>query len=107
MKLPPATEATSEKIPAVGKFGWHDHGRRFGLVARWLLLESDCRLCSLPRHARVRFADFVYRIPAQRSPQAGATKSQKKADVAEHPEVINHAGLLVNEPPGQAGLLFS
>ena len=24
----------------------------------------------------------------------------KKADVAEHPEVFDHVGLLVNEPPG-------
>jgi len=29
----------------------------------------------------------------------------KKADVAEHPEVFDHVGLLVNEPPGTAGLL--
>jgi hypothetical protein len=31
----------------------------------------------------------------------------KKADVAEHPEVFHHVGLLVNEPPGTAGLLFN
>jgi hypothetical protein len=31
---------------------------------------------------------------------------RKKAGVAEHPEVLDHAGLLVNEPPGTAGLLF-
>ena len=30
----------------------------------------------------------------------------KKADVAEHPKVFDHVGLLVNEPPGTAGLLF-
>ncbi len=30
----------------------------------------------------------------------------KKADVAEHPQVLSHVGLLVNEPPGQAELLF-
>jgi hypothetical protein len=30
----------------------------------------------------------------------------KKADVVAHPEVFDHAGLLVNEPPGTAGLLF-
>jgi len=29
----------------------------------------------------------------------------KKADVAEHPKVLDHVGLLVNEPPGTAGLL--
>jgi hypothetical protein len=31
----------------------------------------------------------------------------KKADVAEHPEVFDHVGLLVNGPPGTAGLPFS
>jgi hypothetical protein len=30
----------------------------------------------------------------------------KKADVAEHPEVFDHVGLLINEPLGMAGLLF-
>ena len=29
----------------------------------------------------------------------------KKADVAEYPEAFDHVGLLVNEPPGPAGLL--
>jgi hypothetical protein len=28
----------------------------------------------------------------------------KKADVVENPEVFDHAGLLVNGPPGTAGL---
>jgi hypothetical protein len=32
----------------------------------------------------------------------------QKADVAEHPEVSNHVGLLINEPPGIPGCsLFS
>ncbi len=31
----------------------------------------------------------------------------KRTDVAEHPEVLSHVGLLVNEPPGQAELLFT
>jgi len=30
----------------------------------------------------------------------------KKTGVLEHPEAFEHAGLLVNEPPGWAGLLF-
>jgi len=30
----------------------------------------------------------------------------KKADVVENPKVFDHVGLLVNEPPGTAGLLF-
>jgi hypothetical protein len=29
----------------------------------------------------------------------------KKADVAEHPEVFDHVGLLFNEPPSTTGLL--
>jgi hypothetical protein len=33
-------------------------------------------------------------------------QTNKKTDVADHPEVINHVGLLVNEPTGTAGLLF-
>lgn len=31
----------------------------------------------------------------------------KKADVAKHPTVFGHVGLLGNEPPGTAGLPFS
>jgi hypothetical protein len=31
---------------------------------------------------------------------------QKKADVAEHPEVFDHVGLLATEPLGTTGLLF-
>jgi hypothetical protein len=34
------------------------------------------------------------------------TGAKKKADVVEHPEVFDHVGLHVNEPPGTAGLLF-
>jgi hypothetical protein len=30
----------------------------------------------------------------------------KKADVAEHPKVFDHVGLLNNEPPGRAELFF-
>ena len=33
-------------------------------------------------------------------------RATKKADVAEHPQVFDHVGLLVNEPPGTAELLF-
>ena len=32
-------------------------------------------------------------------------QNHKKSDVAEHPEVFDHVGLLVNEPPGKAELL--
>ena len=35
-----------------------------------------------------------------------AALKNKKADVAEHPKAFDHVGLLTNEPPGKAGLLF-
>jgi hypothetical protein len=34
----------------------------------------------------------------------GARK--KKAGMVEHPEVFDHAGLLINGPPGKAGVPF-
>jgi hypothetical protein len=30
----------------------------------------------------------------------------RKTDVAEHPQVLRHVGLLINEPPGIAKSLF-
>jgi hypothetical protein len=33
-------------------------------------------------------------------------RETKKADVAEHPGVFYHVGLLVNEPSSYAGMLF-
>ena len=35
-----------------------------------------------------------------------AALKNKKADEAEHPKAFDHVGLLSNEPPGKAGLLF-
>jgi hypothetical protein len=35
-----------------------------------------------------------------------ASPKAKKADVGKHPEVFGHVGLLVNRPPGTAGLPF-
>jgi hypothetical protein len=46
------------------------------------------------------------RTVAEIAPRRPAPKQNKKADVAEHPEVFDHVGLLVNEPPGTTGLLF-
>jgi hypothetical protein len=34
------------------------------------------------------------------------SQANKKTDVADHPEGVNHIGLLINEPPSAAGLLF-
>jgi len=35
-----------------------------------------------------------------------AAPKTKKADVAKHPKALNHVGLLVNRPPGTAGMPF-
>jgi hypothetical protein len=35
------------------------------------------------------------------------TELNEKADVAEHPQVFHHVGVLVNGPPGTAGLPFN
>ena len=48
---------------------------------------------------------FIWGLPRDRDRLA--SPQTKKADVAEHPEVFDHVGLLVNEPPGQAGLPFT
>src|ERR1700732_5450769 len=40
-------------------------------------------------------------------PPVATVPRAKKTGVAEHPEVFNHAGILVNGPPGMAGLPFS
>jgi len=37
-------------------------------------------------------------------PHSARAVENKKADVVEHPEVFDHVGLLVTEPPGKAGL---
>jgi hypothetical protein len=43
-----------------------------------------------------------------RQPRLGSTRttSAKKTDVTEHPQVFRHIGLLFNEPPSTARLLF-
>ena len=35
-----------------------------------------------------------------------AAPKNKKADMAEDPEVFDHVGLLFDEPPGSTGLFF-
>jgi hypothetical protein len=37
---------------------------------------------------------------------ATSPQVKKKADAGKHPKVLNHVGLLFNEPPGTAGLPF-
>jgi len=38
---------------------------------------------------------------------SATAERNKKAGVAEHSDVFDHAGLLVNEPPGKTGLPFT
>jgi hypothetical protein len=40
------------------------------------------------------------------SPESDRRHGNKKADVTRHPKVLNHVGLLINGPPGTAGLPF-
>ena len=50
--------------------------------------------------------DLLQRMPPFCLRLIRASSGEKKADVAEHPQGFDHVGLLVNEPPGPAGLLF-
>jgi hypothetical protein len=52
------------------------------------------------------FKGVVLALSATFHAPFAAEAVEKKADVAEHPEVFDHAGLLVNEPPDPAGLPF-
>jgi hypothetical protein len=64
--------------------------------------------------ARLFFTSPQRKQVIQRIPLAGASgfclrkaaRAKKKTDVVGHPEVFDHVGLLVNEPPGTAGLPF-
>jgi hypothetical protein len=49
---------------------------------------------------------FIVRIMPASTSASDKGQGTKKADVAEHPEVFHHVGLLINEPPGTAGLPF-
>ena len=81
-----------------------DHGHRLGRVACSLLLESGCRLGDLLCHGQI---GLFHPVPPWCLRPPGVTASEKKADVAEHPEAFDHVGLLVNELPGPAGLPFT
>ena len=56
----------------------------------------------IPRSNR---ASPPYRVLMTASVPSNGKK--KKADVVEHPQGFDHVGLLVDEPPGAAGLLFT
>jgi hypothetical protein len=61
------------------------------------LLESDGHLGDLVRHGRI---GHVHWVPPC------CIDSEKKADEVEHLEVFDPVGILVNGPPGTAGLPF-
>jgi hypothetical protein len=50
---------------------------------------------------------YIPHIQTFRRVRTCCNAENKKADVAEHPEVFDHVGLLFNEPPGRAELLFN
>jgi hypothetical protein len=61
-----------------------------------------------PRVSRSRSGDSCVPRVFGRSIKSAHVKhsANKKTDVAEHPWAFHHVGLLVNEPPSTAGLLF-
>jgi hypothetical protein len=46
---------------------------------------------------------IIWVLSCSTVPRQTATET-KKADVLNHPKVFQHVGLLVNQPPGMAGL---
>jgi hypothetical protein len=62
------------------------------------------------KNARKRFISIPFQKTVVTPSPAGTIPARssrtKKADVAEHPKAFRHVGLLVNEPPGKAELLF-
>jgi hypothetical protein len=51
-------------------------------------------------------SSFIFRLAVGGCDLLAPPNAKKKADVAEHLGVFDHVGLLVNEPPGTAGLPF-
>jgi hypothetical protein len=81
--------------------------RRSGCWARAFLLEGDRGLRDVLHYNGFIFLGVIHWIPPGRlSPRRVLLKTNKKADVTDHVEVINHVGLLINEPPDPAGMPF-
>ena len=57
----------------------------------------------VPRHSRGGIPATQLLVTLVKTTES---ESEKKADVAEHPEVFRHVGLLVNGLPGAAELPF-
>ena len=77
------------------------HVYSLGCVTRLLLLEDTDRLDNLLCH---RETVLFHRIPPEQLPSSDISIN-KKADVAEHQQVFDHVGLLVNKPPATSELL--
>jgi len=65
------------------------------------LLERAGRLGDRVRRSRI---ELLRRIPLL--VVKTSRRRKQKADVTEHPQVCGHVGLLVNKPPGAAGMPF-
>jgi len=80
---------------------------RNGRETRAFLLESNCGFLEMLHHNAFIFLGVVHWIPPGRlSPPRVLLKTNKKPTWPTTSKVINHVGLLVNEPPDPAGLPF-
>ena len=78
-----------------------NHAHRLGRMARAPLLENLCRLSDLLGN---RGMELIHPGSSLVGTTVAPHRKRKKAGVVEDLEVFDHAGLLVNEPPGTAGL---
>jgi hypothetical protein len=85
----------SEQRPLIRGRGPFAVPRMVSMLGRFAVRRLNCGLNS--EHP-LGFSDAIVTAPPD--------TRRKKTDVAEHPQVLDHVGLLVNEPPGRAGLPF-
>ncbi len=91
-----AQSSTPPMCPHAGPWAHFRAGRLF---AAW---KSPFHLVDLVRHGQV---GLFHPIPIWWMRRTETTANEK-AGVVDHPQGFDHVGLLVNEPPGQAGLPF-
>jgi len=89
-----------------GRFSAHGFASEKATRTRWIA-SAWCKGPSLlliqVNHGDV---DLLHLVPPFRLRPIRASSCEKKTGVAEHPQGFDHVGLLVNEPPRPAGLLF-
>ena len=90
-------------LPLVQASSRSINGRRPGHMTGRLTLESAYRLGDLFGQRRARLARSMRTLAIAIS---RVTKGQKKAGMAKHREVFDHAGLLFNTPPGIRRVAF-